>query len=98
MHPMLEKAKARKAEQERKSKQVEARNTAYKEALEELEDREYRVSFPGYEGDDSHLAIAEDKAALQEYFDAEEGEPDMGGARTADGLEDLKNLMAGSHE
>lgn len=93
MHPMIEKARARKAAQLAAANQSKAREESFKAALQELEDREYRVSFPGYEGDDSHVLIAEDRKALQEYFDAEEGEPSMGGARVGDGLEDLKGLL-----
>lgn len=93
MHPMIQRARARKEAQRQAADKVAAREREFTEALQELEDREYRVSYPGYEGDDSHVLIAEDRRALQEYFDAEEGEPSMGGARGADGLEDLKGLL-----
>jgi hypothetical protein len=85
MHPMIEKARARKSAQQDAANKRQARDKAFSEALEELEEREYRCSLPGgQDGDDSYLQIKEDREALQELMDAEDGEPQMMGARGAD--------------
>ena len=78
MHPMIEKARQRRQQLEAKRQQVEARQRAFKGAMEELEEREYRCSLPGrQDGDDSFLQIREDREALQELMDSDDGEPDM---------------------
>jgi hypothetical protein len=81
-HELISKARARKQAQQQAEDQRKARDKAFSEALEELEEREYRCSLPGgQDGDDSYLQIKEDREALQELMDSEDGEPQMMGAR-----------------
>ncbi len=77
MHPMMQKARAYKQAEESKRRQVVGRQRAFEEALEELADRTYTVSMPGYDGSDSHMEIKEDKEALETYFDEIDGSPRM---------------------
>ena len=78
MHPMIEKARARKAAQQDAENRRKNRDAEFAAALEELEEREYRCSLPGgQDGDDSFLQVKEDREALQELMDSEDGEPRM---------------------
>ncbi len=78
MNALIERARARKAAQQDAAHKREARDKAFQEALEELEEREYRVSLPGgQDSGDSYMQIKEDREALQELVDVEDGEPDM---------------------
>ncbi len=77
---LIEAARKRKAEQERKDAVQRDRQKAFNEAIEELEARTFRVSMPDYHakgGKDSHIEIQRDREALIEYQDSLDGEPDM---------------------
>jgi len=77
-HELISRARARKQAQQDAENKRQARDKAFSEALEELEEREYRCSLPGgQDGDDSYIQIREDRAALQELMDVEDGEPDF---------------------
>ncbi len=101
-HELISRARARKAAQQDAANKREARDRAFSEALEELEEREYRCSLPGgQDGDDSYLQIREDREALQELMDSEDGEPQMIGARgvekdTDDLLAEIRDSLAPS--
>lgn len=71
MNPLIEKARQRKQQLEAEKARNEARDAEYAAAYEELEQRTFVVSMPGYEGTDSHLQIRADKLALNEMEEAE---------------------------
>jgi hypothetical protein len=77
-HELIERARKQREMQEQRQQATQARQAKFDEALEELDRREYLLSFPDQHwAGDSHLQIKEDRDDLLKLLDEEDGMPDM---------------------
>ncbi len=77
-HDLITRARKQREMQEQREQATRARQARFDEALEELDRREYLLSFPDQHwAGDSHLQIKEDRDDLLALMDEDDGMPDM---------------------